>query len=62
MFKKVDLFEEAMSDLLKWIEEKKLRVGKVTQYSLKEADKAHKDLESGCTIGKLVLLSHEKDI
>ncbi|XP_065055602.1 uncharacterized protein LOC135684124 [Rhopilema esculentum] len=62
MFKKVDLFEEAMSDLLKWIEEGKLRVGKVTQYSLKEADKAHKDLESGCTIGKLVLLSHEKDI
>ena len=59
MFSKIDLFNEAMEDFLRWIAEGKLKVAKVTEYHLKDVAKAHKDLESGETIGKLVLISRE---
>jgi len=60
MFSKVDLFNEAMEDFLRWIAEGKLRVVKVTEYQLKDVGNAHKDLESGNTMGKLVLISKEQ--
>ena len=57
MFSKIDLFNEAMEDFLRWIAEGKLRVAKVTEYRLEDVASAHKDLESGETMGKLVLVS-----
>ena len=60
MFSKVDLFNEAMEDFLRWIAEGKLRVAKVTEYQLNDAASAHRDLESGNTMGKLVLMSKER--
>lgn len=60
MFSKIELFDEAMENFLQWIKEGKLTVAKVTEYPLKEAGKAHKDLESGETMGKLVLVTGEQ--
>lgn len=61
MFSKVDIFNEAMEDFLQWIKEGKLTVAKVTEYPLKEVSRAHKDLESGETMGKLVLITKEEE-
>jgi NADPH:quinone reductase-like Zn-dependent oxidoreductase len=56
LFERQDLFKEAMDDLLKWYKEGKLRVAAVKTYALDDVATAHKDLESGKTVGKLVLL------
>lgn len=56
LFSREDLFLEAMNDLLKWYEEGKLKVVQVKSYSLDSVAEAHRDLESGKTIGKLVLI------
>ena len=46
-----------MTQLVNWVKEGLLKVSKVTKYrcSLNEAGIAHRDLESGQTVGKLVL-------
>lgn len=56
LFTRQDLFQEAMTDLMKWMTEGKLKVPKVTTYALEKVGDAHSDLESGKTIGKLVLI------
>ena len=55
LFDQRELLKESMAQLLGWVKEGQLKVTKVTKYPLKEAGKAHKDLESGQTVGKLVL-------
>lgn len=55
LFERQDLFKEAMEELLKWYEEGKLKVASVKTYPLDKVADAHKDLESGKTVGKLVL-------
>lgn len=44
-------------DLLKLVESGQIRSPKVTTYPLEQVVEAHKDIESGKTIGKLVLLT-----
>lgn len=56
LFEKQDLFNEAMDDLLKWYSEGKLKVAAVKTYPLEKVAEAHRDLESGKTVGKLVLI------
>lgn len=56
LFERHDLFSEAMNDLLKWHEEGKLKVPKVTTFPLDQVANAHKELENGKTVGKLVLI------
>jgi NADPH:quinone reductase-like Zn-dependent oxidoreductase len=55
LFARKDLLREAMSDILRWLEEGKLRAPKVQAFALTECGKAHAALESGTTVGKLVL-------
>lgn len=55
LFERKDLLNEAFSDLLKWYEEGKIRIPKIKTYPLEEVGVAHKELESGKTVGKLVL-------
>ena len=55
LFDKREMLKESMAQLLGWVKEGRLKVTKVTKYPLKEAGRAHKDLESGQTVGKLVL-------
>lgn len=55
LFAKQDLLREAMGRLLGWLEEGKLEPPPVTRYPAAEVGRAHADLESGRTVGKLVL-------
>lgn len=55
LFNETRILEEAMRQLLAWVENGSLKVGKVTTYPLKDVARAHRDLESGQTVGKLVL-------
>ncbi|MGE3608422.1 MAG: medium chain dehydrogenase/reductase family protein [Bacteriovoracaceae bacterium] len=56
LFSRKDLFTEGMNDLLKWVEEGKIVAPKTISYPMEKVAEAHRDLESGKTIGKLVLI------
>lgn len=55
MFDRIDIFKEAMTQLIGWVDKGLLRVGRVNTYPLRGVGQAHRDLESGQTVGKLVL-------
>ncbi|MCB9594788.1 MAG: zinc-binding dehydrogenase [Sandaracinaceae bacterium] len=56
LFDRTDILEEGMRDIMKWIEEGKLRPAPATEYPLAKVADAHRDIESGKTVGKLVLI------
>lgn len=58
LWERLDLIQEAMTDILKWIENGQLAPPKVSTYDLSNVAQAHKDIESGQTVGKLVLKPH----
>jgi ABC-type glycerol-3-phosphate transport system substrate-binding protein len=51
-----DILEEAMGDIMKWLGEGKLTPPPATTYKLANVADAHRDIESGNTVGKLVLV------
>lgn len=55
LFAKQEVLKEAMARLFGWLAEGKLVPPPVTPYPLAEVARAHRDLESGRTVGKLVL-------
>lgn len=55
LFDRKDLFTEAMDQLLTWYQEGKLKSPPVKRYEFDQVADAHRDLESGKTVGKLVL-------
>lgn len=55
MFKKKDILDEDMKSILQWVEGGKVLPPVVKSYPLENVAEAHRDLESGQTIGKLVL-------
>lgn len=52
---RTDILLPAMEQLLGWVEEGRIRPPPVTTYPFAEVAAAHRDLESGRTVGKLVL-------
>lgn len=56
LFSRKDLLEEGFGTLLKWLEEGKIEPPAVTTYPFHKVADAHRDLESGQTTGKLVLV------
>jgi NADPH:quinone reductase-like Zn-dependent oxidoreductase len=56
LFDRAGLLERAMAYLLPLLSEGTLRPARVTTYPLSGVADAHRDLESGLTVGKLVLL------
>lgn len=56
LFNKVTLLQQVMTTILQAVENKEIRPPKITTYSLEKTALAHRDLESGQTIGKLVLI------
>jgi NADPH:quinone reductase-like Zn-dependent oxidoreductase len=56
LFERQDLLEEGMQSLLGWLREGKLRPSAITRYDFERVADAHRDIESGQTIGKLVLI------
>ena len=55
LFHRMDLFQEAMRDLLKWVEEGKIKAPAVQSFPFEKVADAHRALESGTTVGKLIL-------
>ena len=55
LFDKKEMFQEAILDLVKMIEEKKIAGPQVTVFPFEKVAEAHKVLESGQTTGKIIL-------
>ena len=56
LFNRKDLLQEAMGNMLKWIEEGKLLPPATKTFPLAEVAEAHKHIESGMSVGKLILV------
>lgn len=56
LFDRRDILEDSMRDIATWLAEGKLRPAPATEYPLGEIAAAHRDIESGRTVGKLVLV------
>ena len=55
LFDKQELMETGLRQLIQWLEDGKLAPPRVTVYPFEQVADAHRDLESGQTVGKLVL-------
>jgi NADPH:quinone reductase-like Zn-dependent oxidoreductase len=55
LFDRADLLEEAMRDLLMWVEAGKIKAPPVQPFAYDRVADAHRALESGTTVGKLIL-------
>ena len=55
LFHRMDLLKESMQDLLKWVEEGKIKAPPMQEFSFEKVADAHRALESGTTVGKLIL-------
>lgn len=55
LFKETELLKKAMTDITGWMREGKLKASPVRLYELNNVAQAHRDIESGTTVGKLVL-------
>ena len=55
LFDRMDLLKESMQDLLKWVEEGKIQAPALQGFPFEEVAEAHRALESGKTVGKLIL-------
>jgi len=55
LFDRQELMETGLQQLIQWLEEGKLASPRVTVYPFEQVADAHRDLESGQTVGKLVL-------
>lgn len=56
LFEQREILAEAMTRLLAWVEEGKLVAPPVTRFPLDQVAEAHRAIESGTTVGKLVLV------
>lgn len=56
LFNRRDLLEEGMQDMLRWIAEGKLKPPVTRTFPLAQAADAHKAIESGMSVGKLILI------
>lgn len=56
LFERKDLLREALADLLKWLEDGKIHSPQVSSFRMSEVAQAHAKLESGSSVGKLVLI------
>jgi len=59
LFDKAELLTHGTEQLLRWVGEDKLHPLTVTAYPFERVADAHRDLESGRTVGKLVLVTHD---
>lgn len=59
LFDQKDLLMQSAEQIFKWYEAKQLMAPLVKKYPLQNVAAAHRDLESGNTMGKLVLIARE---
>ncbi len=55
LFHRRDLLQAAMQDLITWVEEGKINAPAIKPYPFEKVADAHRALESGATVGKLIL-------
>lgn len=55
LFDRREILTAAMRDLFVWLSEGRVRLPRITTHSLDEVAQAHRELESGQSVGKLVL-------
>lgn len=55
LFDKASVMAEGMGQLIEWIEEGRVKAPPVAAYPLERVADAHRDIESGRTVGKLIL-------
>jgi NADPH:quinone reductase-like Zn-dependent oxidoreductase len=55
LFDRQELMQSGLRQLIQWLEEGKLASPRVSVYPFEQVAQAHRDLESGQTVGKLVL-------
>jgi NADPH:quinone reductase-like Zn-dependent oxidoreductase len=55
LFHETDLLQHTMNELLGWIEEDKIQPAPLTEYPFEKVAESHRDIESGQTVGKLIL-------
>lgn len=56
LYDRTDILDAAMGDLLSWLHDGSITAPPVTTYALDDVAQAHRDIESGQTIGKLILV------
>jgi NADPH:quinone reductase-like Zn-dependent oxidoreductase len=56
LFDELDLLHTFMGELMSWLKHGKIQAPSVTTYPLEKVAEAHRDIESGQTVGKLVLI------
>ena len=56
LFDKIDYFQETLGQILEWFETGALQFPSITTYPIRAVQEAHKALESGKTVGKIVLI------
>jgi NADPH:quinone reductase-like Zn-dependent oxidoreductase len=56
LYDRKDILRDAMGDIARWLAEGKITPPPIVTYPLEDVARAHADIESGRTIGKLVLL------
>ena len=56
LFDHVELLQEGMDQLLAWLAEDRIQAPPVRTFALSDVADAHRAIESGETVGKLVLL------
>ena len=61
LFHRVDLLLESMKDLLKWVEDGKIKAPVLQAFDFENVAAAHQALESGTTVGKLILKTTARD-
>ncbi len=60
LFDRSELMCAAMGQLMRWLEEGRIQPPVIHSYALEQVARAHRDLESGQTVGKLVLLCRDE--
>jgi len=55
LFHRMDLLQESMRDLLRWVEDGKIKAPALQSFPFENVAEAHRALESGATVGKLIL-------
>ena len=55
LFDRIDLLTASMQDLMQWVAEGKIRAAPLQAYPFEKVADAHRALESGKTVGKLIL-------
>ena len=55
LFHRMDLLQESMQDLLRWVENGKIIAPALQSFPFEKVADAHRALESGTTVGKLIL-------